>query len=437
MADTPLPELIAGRYRPVRLIGKGGMGAVYEVEHIHTEQRLALKVLLMQPGASVERFKREARAASRIQSEHIVRVTDADVAPELQGAPFLVMELLHGADLERVTAEAPASGVDVVEWMRQVARGLDKAHAAGIVHRDLKPENLFLTRREDGSPLVKILDFGISKMAAEASSLTHSDQFLGTPGFMSPEQADSRGADITPRSDLYALGLITFRLLVGRSYWRPGTLSQLLAQILTEPMPPASKRGSTLGDAFDDWFERATHRDVGKRFPSAFEQVEALAAALGLPSKSTPTPSDPRVRTATPSGAHAFAPTLGASAADVSVHKRRTVRGRLLAWGVLAAACVGAAAFTLGGRARHDDRGDLSSATGFSSTTTDPVPSTVASGEIAEPAPATPDAGAAAAPSAVASVKAPEQPSRVLRPRPPAPSSAPPARPKDPLEGQY
>ncbi|MGH7295440.1 MAG: serine/threonine-protein kinase, partial [Polyangiaceae bacterium] len=146
MFDLEAGREIAGRYRVVRFIGRGGMGAVYEVEHLHTGQHLAMKVLTAQHQATtVERFKREARAASRIQSDHVVRVTDADVAPELDGAPFLVMELLDGADLERATAGKPAAKEQVVDWLRQVGRALGKAHEAGIVHRDLKPENLFLT----------------------------------------------------------------------------------------------------------------------------------------------------------------------------------------------------------------------------------------------------------------------------------------------------
>ena len=160
------------------------MGAVYEVEHLHTGQHLAMKVLTAHHhAAAVERFKREARAASRIQSDHIVRVTDADVAPELDGSPFLVMEMLDGTDLEHA-AGAGSPPETVVDWLRQVARGLQKAHDGGIIHRDLKPENLFLTKREDGTPLVKILDFGIAKLtglSSEGGTLTQSDQFLGTP----------------------------------------------------------------------------------------------------------------------------------------------------------------------------------------------------------------------------------------------------------------
>src|SRR5437762_1881484 len=131
-APAKLPALIAGRYVPVRLIARGGMGVVYEVEHTVTGEHLALKVLPSGVGASrdvLERFKREARVSARIRSDHVVRVTDADVAPELDGAPFLVMELLEGADLDRRAAEAPPDRATIVDWLRQIAAAIDKAHA--------------------------------------------------------------------------------------------------------------------------------------------------------------------------------------------------------------------------------------------------------------------------------------------------------------------
>jgi serine/threonine protein kinase len=313
------------------------MGIVYEVEHVHTGQRHALKVLTLQPGASADRFKREARATTSIQSDHIVRVTDADVAPELGGAPFLVMELLEGADLERTTGNQPASPADVIGWLRQVARALNKAHAAGIVHRDLKPENLFLTRREDGSALVKILDFGIAKMAADATVLTLSDSFLGTPGYMAPEQTDSKGPPVTLRADLYALGLISFKLLTGHSYWRGGSLAQLLAQILVDPMPLPSDRGSTLGPAFDAWFRRACDREASKRFASADEQVEALAVALGLPEQPRLPDSLSKPAVAATSEPPGTAATFNASSSDVKAGRKRISRRRWLAGGILGA----------------------------------------------------------------------------------------------------
>jgi hypothetical protein len=282
-APAHLPEIIAARYRPIRLIATGGMGAVYEVEHAATGQRLALKVLASGANASPEalvRFRHEVRASARIKSENVIRVIDADLAPELGGAPFLVMELLEGADLERAAAAALPTPAAVVEWLRQVARALDKAHHLGMVHRDLKPENLFLTTRDDGAPLVKILDFGIVKMVEEATAATSTGQILGTPKYMAPEQATAN-ASVTPATDRCALGLIAYRLLMGESYYQGGVMI-ILGQLLHAELQPPSERGSRFGDSFDAWFLKACHRDPGKRFASAAEQIEALAESLGI-----------------------------------------------------------------------------------------------------------------------------------------------------------
>ncbi len=306
MNSGDLPAIIAGRYRPIRLVGKGGMGAVYEVEHVHTGQRLALKILtITATGEAVERFKREARASSRIKSDHVVRITDADVAPELDGAPFLVMELLDGMDLEVATANGAVAPTDVVTWLDQIARALTRAHELGIVHRDLKPENLFLTQRDDGTPLVKILDFGIAKILADGQK-TQSGQVLGTPLYMAPEQANPSAAAPTAQTDLFTLGLIAHRLLVGKPYWKDGSIAQLITQLLYEPMVAPSTRGCTLGPRFDEWFGRACAREPEKRFPSAQEEVAALAVALGVElvrpalaeSRPTATPaSQPKIST--------------------------------------------------------------------------------------------------------------------------------------------
>ncbi|HEY3594367.1 MAG TPA: serine/threonine-protein kinase, partial [Polyangiaceae bacterium] len=184
-----LPELIGGKYRPRDILGAGATGVVYSVEHAFTGELLALKVMTSHLGGSaeaIERFKREARTASRIRSQHVVRIFDADVAPELDGAPYLVMDLLEGVDLEQISGDRPVEPATVVEWLRQVAPPLDKAHRIGIVHRDLKPENLFLTHREDGSVLIKILDFGIAKLGTESTGSTKAGQLLGTPLYMAP-----------------------------------------------------------------------------------------------------------------------------------------------------------------------------------------------------------------------------------------------------------
>jgi serine/threonine protein kinase len=283
-AAPTLPPMIASRYVPVRLIATGGMGAVYEVEHARTGEHLALKLLLSSVGSSpeeLERFKREARASARIKSEHVVRVTDAGIAPELGGAPFLVMELLEGTDLEREAEAARPRPATVVEWLRQVAPALDKAHRLGIIHRDLKPENLFLARGEDRAPIVKILDFGIVKMTEEGPGATGSGQILGTPQYMAPEQA-STGRRITSAADRYSLGLVAYRLLTGVSYYEGDVLS-ILAQLLHERLELPSQRHPGFGSAFDTWFLKACHRDPAARFTSATEQIEELSAAIGLP----------------------------------------------------------------------------------------------------------------------------------------------------------
>jgi len=262
------------------------MGIVYEVEHEHTGERLALKLLIAQSHASgdtVDRFKREARASARIRSEHVVRVTDAGVASDVDEAPFIVMELLEGRNLEQETDGEPQPPHMVVMWLRQVAIALDKAHRLGIVHRDLKPENVFLTQREDGSALVKILDFGIVKMLAERGVTTQGGQLLGTPMYMAPEQINREGSGITGATDRYALGLIAHKLLSGRHYREGETLVQVVADVMRGRVSKPSSRGSTMGPGFDRWFKRACHPDPNARFPTAGDQIEELASALGLP----------------------------------------------------------------------------------------------------------------------------------------------------------
>jgi hypothetical protein len=409
MNATPtLPAIIASRYVPVRLIAQGGMGAVYEVEHARTGEHLALKVLLSGVGASAEalsRFKREARASARIKSDHVVRVIDADIAPELGGAPFLVMELLEGSDLERKAAtERPAPGT-VVDWLRQVGVAIDKAHRLGIVHRDLKPENLFLTSREDGTPIVKVLDFGIVKMTEDGTGATGSGQILGTPQYMAPEQV-SGTARITPATDRYALGLVAYRLLTGESYYR-GDVMNILAQLLHEPLRRPSERHPDLGTGIDAWFARACHRSPEKRFASAAEQVEALSAALGLPTM-------------------AIDPSSGIRAAALTGRTTRRRSRRAIALGVAAALAAGATAVVLVSRrpGASGSGGVLSSrAAATAAPATTPATTSAAAPAAAKPsAPGTPTAPTVAAvagtatpsgePSAIDRTRGPLRPRR-------------------------
>jgi serine/threonine protein kinase len=356
MNVNELPDLIGGRYRPIRKLGEGSMGFVFEVEHAGTGDRLALKVMRTHSGplpAVVERFKREARTAARIKSEHVVRVIDADVIPELEDGLYLVMELLEGTDLDRA-CEEPQTPEVVVEWLRQVAHGLDKAHALGIVHRDLKPENLFLTSGEHGEPRVKILDFGVAKTLEDAPGTTQTGQLLGTPLFMSPEHARAAG-EIGPPADRFALGLVAFRLLAGTDYWLPSpNVAGIISQILYEPMAPPSERGLAFGPRFDAWFARACNRDPAQRYQTSMDLVKELSAALGTvwgaPIDRTSISLSPRVRWEDPA-IHSrpettMAPTLSSASSPGPTSKRKH-RGRLiigalaalsglLLWGVLA-----------------------------------------------------------------------------------------------------
>jgi serine/threonine protein kinase len=282
-APPPLPAVIGGKYRPLRLIARGGMGAVYEVVHANTGEHLALKLMLarslLKPDL-VERFRQEARIQSSVKSDHVVRVVDADVAPEIDGAPFLVMELLTGKDFERICEERRPTLDEAVDWLRQVGSALDKAHKERIVHRDLKPENIFLAERENLPPIVKVLDFGVAKLIAEDDNgSTKTGQILGTPRYMSPEQA-AGGKKISPAADRFALGLIAFRLLAGRHYFEDDNWVMLLQTVTRGPTASPSDLGCQYGAAFDLWFARACALEPAERFGTCAEQVDALAGSL-------------------------------------------------------------------------------------------------------------------------------------------------------------
>lgn len=284
--------LFCGRYQVERCLAAGGMGAVYEVVHCATQRRRAMKTML--PGFLSDpemraRFKLEATITAGIESEHIVEVFDAGI-DETTDLPFLVMEYLRGENLAVVLQKRGRLPVDeVVLLLHQASLALERTHAVGIVHRDLKPENLFITRRDDGSVRLKILDFGIAKLVSQSAAFKTTRSF-GTPLYMAPEQVRGDG-DIDGRADLYAMAQLAFTWLVGHAYWEPEADSatgvySLLLKVAAGVKEPASLRaepfGVPLGPAFDDWFARAAHPEMDQRFESAGELVDALAAALGV-----------------------------------------------------------------------------------------------------------------------------------------------------------
>jgi len=296
--DLAPGTIFAQRYRVERLLARGGMGSVYVAQQIATEALVALKVVdprMLESESQCRAFKVEATVAARVRSHHIVRTLDAGF-DDPTGFPYLVMELLEGEPLdELVEREGPLSAATVVQYVSQIAAGLDKAHGytvdgklKAIVHRDLKPSNLMLTRRDDGLPEIKILDFGIAKVLGQTTGMTR--EIKGTPSYMAFEQA--AGESVSPQTDIWALGLIAFYLLTGKSYWRSasspeGTLESLLGEVLALPLLPATERMRALGlepvwptEAFDAWFARCVHREPKERFESAGLAAQALRTVL-------------------------------------------------------------------------------------------------------------------------------------------------------------
>jgi serine/threonine-protein kinase len=283
----PSDELIAGKYKLVRLLGKGGMGSVWEGVHVTLGSRVAVKFIEHELAFNDEarrRFDNEARAAARLQSRYVVSVHDHGVMPD--GRPFIVMEFLRGRSLEeRLLAEGSIGLREGAIIVAQVCRALGKAHEQGIIHRDLKPENIFLARSpDDDEEVAKVVDFGIAKFTAAAPGLSSSTQtgtLLGTPFYMSPEQA--RGLKhIDHRSDLWALGVVAYRSVAGALPFEGEAVGDILVRICTqEPVPPSSLN-SALPAAFDAWFSRCVAKEPGDRFQSAHSLAASLLSIAGL-----------------------------------------------------------------------------------------------------------------------------------------------------------
>jgi eukaryotic-like serine/threonine-protein kinase len=278
----PSGTVLAGKYRVERLLGEGGMGWVVEATHLQLEQRVALKFMhATRAGDSSEaiaRFLREARAAARIQSEHVARVSDFGTLDN--GAPYLVMEYLEGQDLESLLRARGALPTElVVDYAMQACEGLAEAHAAGIVHRDLKPANLFLARRVDGSVRVKLLDFGISKLAAPGgmaeAAMTNTQSLMGSPLYMAPEQMRS-SKNVDSRADIWSMGVILYEMLGGRPPFDAETLPAVCARIMTESPPPLRTVKPGVPPALDAVVMRCLEREPKQRF----QDVAALARAL-------------------------------------------------------------------------------------------------------------------------------------------------------------
>lgn len=285
-ARFPAGAVLDDRYRIEDLIGKGGMGAVYRAEHVHTGRKVAVKVLHPEfsgSAAEVERFRREARIAVQLSSPHVVEVLDFGQAPD--GGLYLVMELLEGESVRaRLDRERRLAPDRVSSLLRQLLRGLDAAHRAGIVHRDLKPENLWLAPAEGGERL-KILDFGVSKVIypATGSAPTQAGLVLGTPEYLAPEQA--LGVEVDQRADIYATGIIAWVLLTGRHPFPTADARALLRAHAFEPVPSPERESPELAayPALLRLVARATEKDRNLRAQSAAELLEVLEGRAARP----------------------------------------------------------------------------------------------------------------------------------------------------------
>ena len=283
--DPIVGQVVGNKYRVLRLCGRGGMGSVYEAQNLALGKRVALKFIDSEAcdHDGVQRFMREAQAASAAESQHIVQVFDFDDTS--QGRPYIVMELLRGetlaARLERVGRLSTQQAVHIAV---QVLRGLHRAHQVGVVHRDLKPENVFLTETDDEPLFAKIVDFGISKIArcdsgVTADTLTQKGVILGTPFYMSPEQAQA-APDVDARTDLWALGAILFECLTGRRAFVGDTYQQVIIGICTRDAPDVRELAPETPESLAHVIAQALARDRDKRFQCATDFIEALRQAV-------------------------------------------------------------------------------------------------------------------------------------------------------------
>jgi serine/threonine protein kinase len=273
--------LVNQRYRLDSVLRRGGMGSVWRAEHVELRSPVAIKVLepeVARDPVMVQRFLREAQAAAALRSPNVVQILDYGVD---QGQAFIAMEMLEGESLsERIARIGRIPSQDLLRFSTDVLRAMQRAHDAGIIHRDLKPDNIFICK--DTPEFAKVLDFGVAKVKKGALGEgtgfgTQTGLMLGTPYYMSPEQAQAK--EIDPRSDLWSIAVVAFEALLGRRPFTAEAFGDLVVAICTAPTPIPSKIGP-VPPGFDEWFVRGTQRDPARRFASAREMAEELERVL-------------------------------------------------------------------------------------------------------------------------------------------------------------
>jgi serine/threonine-protein kinase len=415
---------LSGSIRLEKKLGEGGMGSVWTAHHLTLHTQVAVKFLaahMAQDAAAAARFQREAMAAARIKSPHVVQIFDHGMSADL--GPYIVMELLEGETLSAfVQRHGRLTPAVTARILTQLCRALSKAHAQGIVHRDIKPDNLFLIDAERDA-FVKVLDFGIAKNLRDEVSVTSTGSMMGTPHYMSPEQMlSSKHVDL--RADLWATAVVAYHCLTGGVPFDGETFGAVAIAVTQAQFAPPSVQYGVGSPALDAWFSRALSRDLSARFRSAEELSDTFAALAGAPSGATGAlstgPALVAPATTLPTGSGLPAPTFNGLVSTSGANKPAS---RSLA-PFLAAAFVmvvlgGGALLLLGSRD--------SPATPISASTTGTAPATVApsAAPVTPPPPMAPPPAAQADPPISPASAAPPPPSA----KPPPPKRSRPATP--------
>jgi serine/threonine-protein kinase len=296
--------ILDGHYRLRQLLGRGGMGEVWEASHTRLPKQFAVKFLLGLAKAEPEllmRFRREAEIASRLSHPSIVQVTDFNILPD--GTAYIAMERLIGEDLRARLLRGPIPLDEARAITRQVASALELAHREGIVHRDLKPENIFLCREPDGLLRAKVLDFGISKLADGIGNPTRDDRVLGTPGYMAPEQAMGKNSSIDGRTDLFSLATIVYEMLTGKGVFMGDTLAELCTKVLYHTPPPLDELLPQIPRPFAVAISTALSKDPAQRQPEIRTFAEAIAGDTPITPDATSSTAPPSVSPEAPKDA--------------------------------------------------------------------------------------------------------------------------------------
>jgi serine/threonine-protein kinase len=348
-------RVVGGRYVLEEPLGRGGMGSIWRGRQRELGLVVAIKFLdgaLAGTEQGRKRFEREARSAALIQSPYVVKVFDHGVEDDV---PFLVMELLEGEDMRTLLKRERTLPPDDVEaFVSQIAKGLKKAHEAGVVHRDLKPANIFVLREDDDALHIKILDFGIAKIDAPAGgeTLTESGATIGSPHYMSPEQA--RGlSEIDHRSDLWSLGVVIFRALTGKPPFEGQAMGDVILKVCTAPIPLMKDVAPHLDAAWDGFFAKALARDPAERFQSAKElaaYVTSVVRPSGAPQLSDSSSVPMRKEAPLPRQPSRSEPPFAEPTTKIATTSDSSAKAARARWpyAVAAGAILGAAALTIG-----------------------------------------------------------------------------------------